>query len=324
MSRRSPRIREFPARTLEAIDGARYDAALASLGFEMRCREIPAAIGTPADATVIPFGDRHVLDYRKNEAWFREHSWKEVELEEEQIVSWTANWLAGLSSGHAESVRIAIDVSSMNRLRIGAVIEAMLSLPLDARAEVDLLYTPAQFEVPDQSEDPQVFDVTPVSDYFAGWWTDLGAPLVAVIGVGYELEMAASAIDKLEPEGTIVFTPNGEDARYAKEVARANVALMQPAKVGRQPYEVADPFGCFGLLETTLAKLEQRFRVAFVPLGPKIFAACAMLAAGLHPDTSQVIRVTTGSRGTAVNRRSNGKLCGLTVLINPPPGEQER
>ncbi len=322
MSGHSPRIIPYPVRTLAHADASGYDAALASLGFETRCREIPAAIGAPAIRRVIPFGDRHEHDYATNQQWFADNGWELVDVVEKNVATWTADWLAGLSRGRSEAVRVAVDLSSMSRLRIAAAIEALLSLPADARASVDLLYTPAEFEPRDPNADPQVFDVAPVSDYFAGWWTDLSAPLVAIIGVGYELEMAASAIDKLEPETAVVFIPAGEDDRYAPAVADANVALMHANGVASQPYAVADPFGCFGRLEATLAKHERRFRVAFVPLGPKIFAACAMLAAGLHQESAQVIRVTSGSRARAVNRRSNGKLCGLTVLDEPAPGHR--
>lgn len=274
----------------------------------------------------ISFQDRRELDWARNDAWFEDHGWDRIDLLDHEIATWAAQWLRRVTTGRTEAARVAIDVSSMSRLRIGAVVQALLTLPPDARAEVDILYTPSTFpaELPEGDYEPQVFDVAPVSDYFAGWWTDLAAPLVAVIGVGYELEMAASAIDKLEPEGTIVFVPDRDDPAYAAKVRGANYALMDTGGVdpSEVQYKVADPFACFRLLEATVAKLEQRFRIAIVPLGPKIYAACAMLVAGLHPATSQAIRVTAGSRQAAINRTSNGKLYGLTVLVNPPPVEQ--
>ena len=322
---RSPRIGSFPARALPALDPGDYDAALASLGFETRSRRIPERLADVGRRTVIPFADRHELDYAKNERFFKEHSWEIAEVPEEKIVDWTGVWLAELATGCPEPVRIAVDISSMSRVRIGAVIQALLNLPLDARAQVDLLYTPAKFEPPPEGSDPQVFEVGPVSQYFAGWWTDLSAPLIAVIGVGYEREMAASAIDKLEPERTIVFSPCGEDSRYATEVTRANRALLEPGEEDSHvtEYEVADPFACFYILESTLARLERRFRVVMVPLGPKIFAACTLLAAGLHPQSSQVVRVSAGDRQEGIDRESNGKLCGLRVLVVPQPDGAE-
>jgi len=321
MSRRSPRIKPFAIQTLAEVADAPYDAAIASLGFETRSRQIPEKLGTPHVTAVIPFEDRHELDYAKNKEWFRDHAWTSIAITETEFVEWATTWLRDLCTGGPRPVRVAVDISSMNRPRIGAVIEAMLSLPPNARAEVDLLYAPAIFEAPERGNDPQIFDVAPVSDYFAGWWTDLDAPLIAVIGLGYELEMAASAIDKLEPESTIVFRPDAENHLYAGEVDRANEALMQTRGVMPDPvhYKVADPFSCFCELESTLAKLEPRFRIAMVPLGPKIYAACAMLAAALHSETSQVIRVSAGTHRIAQNRVSNGRLCGLSVLISPPP-----
>jgi hypothetical protein len=318
----SPRISAIAPRSLRSFDGSRYDVALASLGYETRSRQLPGAIGTPRRALAIPFTDRCVLDYEKNRAWFEEHGWELRAVGDGEIAEWTRSWLAELGAERADPVRVAVDVSSMSRLRIAAVIEATLSLPQGTRAEVDLLYTPARFQTPQIDDDPQVFEVAPVSDFFAGWWTDLEAPLVAVIGVGYELEMAATAIDKLEPADTIVFVPAGEDPRYAPEVEEANHALLLHRGVGRPTHEyaVSDPFGCFCMLEATLSKLAPHFRAAMVPLGPKIYAACAMLAAGLHGETSQVIRVTAGERQKPINRSSNGHVCGLRVLVSPRRG----
>jgi predicted transcriptional regulator len=318
----APRIRPLQPRSLRSIKKNQYDAALASLGFERRCRQTPKAIGTPAIAAAIAFGDRREHDYAANERWFAQNGWEHVEIPEEEVIAWVGNWMSELAGRRDDPVRVAVDVSSMSRMRIAAVIEALLHLGPEARAEVDLLYTPAEFEPPPK-EDPPVFSVAPVSSYFAGWWTDLGMPLVAVIGVGYELEMAASAIDKLEPERTIVFTPDGEDPRYAREVERANRALMATKGVDRPPtpYEVANPFGCFTALESQLSRLETQSRVALVPLGPKIYAACAMLAAGLHLEQTQVIRVSAGDRQQALNRKSNGKLCGLRVVVGPADTE---
>lgn len=318
-----PKIRPLQPKALRSVKKGAYDAALASLGFERRCRQTPQAIGTPADAVAIVFGDRHEHDFTANERWFAKSGWERVEIPEEEVIAWVGNWMSELAKGRENPVRVAVDVSSMSRLRIAAVIEAILELEPEARAEVDLLYTPAEFEPPPE-EDPSVFSVAPVSDYFAGWWTDLGTPLVAVIGVGYELEMAASAIDTLEPERTIVFTPDGEDLRYAEEVERANRALMATKGVDRGPipYEVANPFGCFTALEAQLSRLEAQSRVALVPLGPKIYAACAMLAAGLHPAQTQVIRVSAGDRQKPLNRQSNGRLCGLRVVMGPADAEE--
>lgn len=320
MSIRSPRIGSFPARKLTELDGSEYDAALVSLGYEKRARQIAERLVDVPDRTAIPFTDRHELDYETNERWLRESEWTLPVVGEEKIVAFMSAWLGERARGREDPMTAAIDISSMSRVRIGAVIQALLSLPADACAQVDLLYTPAKFPSAREGDDPQIFDVGPVSRYFAGWWTNLSAPLVAVIGVGYEREMAASAIDKLEPTDMIVFasTTAGID-RYAAEVTSANQALLEPGEDGPQVvrYDLADPSGCFSVLEATLARLERDCRVVMVPLGPKMFAACAMLASALHPQSSQVIRVSAGEREKGLNRESDGKLYGLRVVVAP-------
>jgi hypothetical protein len=325
VSVRSPRIGSFPARKLSELDASQYDSALVSLGYEKRARQIAEQLVDVPDRTAIPFTDRHELEYETNLSWLRENEWKMPAVAENQIVTFMSTWLGerALARGREDRVRLAIDISSMSRVRIAAVVQALLSLPEGAGTDVDLLYTPAKFPSALQGDDPQVFDVGPVSRYFAGWWTNLSAPLVAVIGVGYEREMAASAIDKLEPTDMIVFasTTAGVD-RYAPEVTSANQALLAPGEEGPLVvrYDLADPSGCFSTLEATLARLERDCRVVIVPLGPKMFAACAMLASALHPRSSQVIRVSAGEREKGLHRESDGKVYGLRVVVVPERG----
>lgn len=310
--------------TLKELSGERYHAVVASLGFEHRCREIPEALGDRDAAYAIPFGDLHEADFDDNKAWFDANGWEQPPVGDMEFADFVRDLLERVGEGAEGAGKVAVDVSSMSRLRIAAVVQSLLELPLHLRLEVDFLYTPAQFAEPEDDKDPPVYDVAPVSAYFAGWWSDLDVPLCALIGVGYEMELASSAIDALEPAKTEVYLPMGSDERYATAVEDANQGLMDMRGVFRSvPYDVSDPFGCFHRLESRLERLTPSHRIALIPLGPKIFAVCTLLAAAMHPETTQVIRVTAGTRQTVVNRRSDGTVYGLRAVVGPPLDPEE-
>jgi hypothetical protein len=312
-------IGPFQTRALEHLGLEHYDGFLASLGFEQRSREIPEAIGTPGHRVAVPFGDHKEKEYETNRAWFTEHEWIQPNCDEASYSECVAEWLTQASAGTTDAVRVAVDVSSMSRRRMAAVVEHLLTVSSEVRLEVDFLYTPAEFDTPGDEEEPPVLDVAPVSGFFAGWWSALDFPLRVIIGVGYEFERASSAINALEPLETQVYVPEGEDGQYLPEVIRANKGLMETEGVMQETvhYRVPDPFSCLRRLESSLVRLESTRRVALVPLGPKIFSISAMLVAGLHPESAQVIRVSAGDRQESTNRRSNQTVCGLTLTIEP-------
>jgi hypothetical protein len=315
-----PLIEPFPSGGIERLGEEHYAGVLASLGFEGRSRQIPEAIGSAGHAVAVPFGDRHDKEYDANLAWFKEHQWLLSECDEGGYMERVEEWLAHSCSGAADEVAVAVDVSSMSRSRMAAVVEHLMTARLDLRLQVDFLYTPAEFGKPsEEEEEPPVLDVAPVSSFFAGWWSALDLPLRVIIGIGYEFERASSAINALEPFETQVYVPKGKDGRYLDAVMKANKGLMEtegviPEKVH---YKVLDPFECLRSIESSLARLKSERRVALVPLGPKIFSICALLVAGLHPDSSQVIRVSAGDRQEPSDRRSDGTVCGLRMTVEP-------
>ena len=68
----------------------------------------------------------------------------------------------------------------------------------------------------------------------------------------------------------------------------------------------------------------QEKRVALVPLGPKIYAACALLVGALHPQRVQVIRVSARDQQRPVDHRSDGDVFGLRVVVRQPKSDTRR
>jgi hypothetical protein len=322
VSSQSPRIRPFDARPLCEAGTLAYDGALASVGFEQRSREIPEALSVSGLA--IPFEDHQDLEFDANMAYFEGSEWTIASLKEDDFFPAAADWITSSLKGEGLT-RLAVDVSSMSRLRIANVIEAALSLPHDVDLDLDFLYTPAEFEAYDGSSEPPIFAVEPVSEYFAAWWSRLDHPLFAFVGLGYELEMASSALDVLEPQGAQAFIPEGRDPRYLAAVHEANkgIGVWSPVDPEEVSYRVSDPFACFRLLEARVSRMVGNHRIALVPLGPKIFAVVALIAGALHPRDVQVVRVSAGKRREVVPRRSDGSLFGLTLSLRRVPESEE-
>jgi len=304
--------------TLTSVDPSSYHAVIGSVGFESRSREILMALTDVGRRAAVPFRDRQEVAFSDNIEQLTAAEFELPELtDERQSVEWLAKWIRQTACD-PEVTRLAVDVSSMTRPRIGAVIEMLFELPDDCSVEADLLYTPAAFRPLGASDDPPVLNICPVSGYYAGWWSDLEAPLHAVIGLGYELERASSAIDHLEPASFEVLIPRGIDGRYLTEVERANDALFKTPNLERHGYyEVPEPFACFQMLEASVHRRSENERIALLPLGPKIFAAAAMLVGALHPQHAQVIRVTAADKQEARDQVSDDQIYGIRLVMRP-------
>jgi hypothetical protein len=166
-----------------------------------------------------------------------------------------------------------------------------------------------------------VITLAPVSTYFAGELQPHPST-VGLVGVGYEPNKAAGVLNNLEIPCGAVYLPNGPDERIAPAVLAANRGLLDSAdKHERIEYEILDPFDCITRLEGRSRALLRVGEVpAIIPLGPKIFALSACIVAAMHHPQIQVWRASFDADEHAMERRSDGSVCGVSVEISPTPG----
>lgn len=311
------RILPWTTRPLGEMRSADYHGVLATLGYEPRSREVPLQLKDAVVKLAPAFVGQHVGSYETNRDELLVARF-DVSSVEESAFSEVVRTVVGAVAEVADGAlpRLAVDISSMSRWRIAMIVEELTQPEPGTALIVDLLYAPAVFEDPPATETP-ILSVEPVSPYLAGWWDDLDQPLAAIIGVGYELEHASSAIDRLEPEQTHVFVPHGDDPRFLQKVVRANQGLPEQTRdiQGPVPYTVTEPYQTFQAIETLVRRLRGSQRVAVVPLGPKIFAACAALVCSLHHPAAQLIRVTAHERREPLNSLADGSICGLRLVV---------
>lgn len=313
------RLEPFSARRIEDARGLRYDAALFSLGYEPRCRAIAEHLTDVGQLVAASFAhNREEASFVENAAWYADRPHEVVDVDGNEFGPWVERWLAAVTEppdadDEEPTKRVAIDISSMTRLRIAAVVEALNELPGDRAVQVDFLYAPECYHEPPPPADATL-SIGPVSPYFAGWSTELDRPLVALIGLGFEPEKAAGAVEFLEPEHAYACAPIGPDPRFRAKLDESNAGLWRSDRVTRGfDYRLEDPYATFGRVESRVEALLRSARPLLVPLGPKIFALSSLLAAALHLPAVPVWRVSSGELERPVPREACGELYGLTV-----------
>jgi hypothetical protein len=311
------RIAPWEARRLaELKDADAYAGVLVSVGYEPRSRAISAHLpNCPEYALAVEFPHQRTDSYFESLAWFRDNGFRISQAWDRQFISAMSHWLQDVLA--AGGNRLAIDVSSMSRPRIAAVAQTLTELPGHGDLTVDLLYAPAEFRPPGDLP-PGVLSLAPVSQYFVGLLQTRRVPQ-PLVGLGYEPFKAAGALESLEVRQPILYIPNGFDDRFKPEVLAANDGLIrsheQPETV---EYFVAEPFELYALLEGQLQGLLSNGEAPVViPLGPKLFALCACLAAAAHHPHVSVWRASFDLDEPAVPHEADGWVCGLTVQRSP-------
>jgi hypothetical protein len=311
-------VAPYPTTNLSDIATRGYESLLCSLGYESRSRALAERLGSAVGGPSIyaaAFEHSHNDVYVENRDALESFRAEIFEVTDDEFRDWAFDWL-----GATGDRRIAIDISSMSRPRIAALVEA---LELTGRDDLlaDFLYVPQVYQGPAQpSEAPAALG--PVSAAFAGWSPDIEQPVVIIFGLGYEPLRAAAAIDALEPALAVPFFPIGRDEAFIKDVEFANAGILGLENQGVTPprqYRIEDPFTCFAELDALLSKYLERegARPLLLPLGPKIFALICLLASAVHQHAVPVWRASPGQLEEPVDRSPEDVLVTLRVSASP-------
>ncbi len=320
--RRRVSISPWPARKLSELQsGYPIDGLLTSVGYEPRSYALACALarsdGSDGGSRVaVEFRDQRTPSYRRSLEWFERHAFQIGRDWDGGFLHCCKRWLEEIVTTH-DNARIVIDVSSMNRKRIAAVVEALAGLLSDNTVTVDLLYVPACFQPPSGLPD-RVLSLGPVSSYFAGQLqTHLAS--VAFVGVGYEPHKAAGALQSMEISCEAVYVPDGPDGRFYQSVIDANPSLLGGANEHTATrYKVTDPFECVMHLDgRTRAALQVGNVPTLLPLGPKIFALSSCLVGAMSFPQVPVWRASFDAQEEPIERTAGEWVCGLTVQLSP-------
>jgi hypothetical protein len=140
--------------------------------------------------------------------------------------------------------------------------------------------------------------------------------LTAVIGLGFEAIEALGAFQILESSEVYLFLPEDESQEYAAVVREANRSLARV--VGKEhciPYYFSEPKLLYETLERVIYGTIRGSRPVLVPLGPKIFALCALLVSARFNRQVPVWHFSSDQYGIPEDVRPAGVVYGLRVTI---------
>lgn len=297
------------------LTDTKYDAFVATVGFETRSRHIAQTCNpTAARKVACGFSSRKVLAYQENMHWYQNAGFDVEEMSDAEYGRWIANVVSRASTSGSRIINVCVDISSTSRLRLAMLIETLMFAPVPCDFCVDFVYSFARYAT--GIEETVVTKAGPVTETFAGWAGDPDVPLAALFGLGYERDKALGVLEFLEPGEVWAFEPASDEPQYARGIREANVSFYAGLSDGHiLEYPVKCPFDTFRQVETFVYGIMRRCRVILLPFGPKLFALISLLAAAIHYPNIAVWRVSGEESEPASDRVPTGQFVRLRATF---------
>ena len=303
--------------TLEEVAERRFDIAFAVCGYETRAAYLArSATVQAANHIVLDYKCDGQLSYDANRAFYTtlpDHNFVPID---DRLDTSLASALAEASATLEDGVPLSIfiDISSCSRSVMAKLLLAIEDTNYE-RIEITCAYALSAFDDPPDGELPSHISQPVVGD-LSGWSDDLSKPPRAVIGIGFEPGRALGCMDYLEIPEVRLFMPLGVDGRFEAAVEAANATLIEEAGTRAVlPYHVLDPAATYEKMESLIFGLLARFRPVIIPLGPKIFAALAIVLAIRMLPRICVWRTSSGTIGEIVDRKASGEVAIFTTEL---------
>lgn len=301
-------------RYLARATSRNFDLLIATCGYEERSREVASRdIAFFESVRAYTYPTQRVHSYERNVEFFGS-------IGELRHPATTPDFCAMLASDLREAasseapLRVAVDISSFDRDRLGAVVRTLEDYGMESDAEVTFFYAVASFDSHSPSGESMVLVNGPLEG-FEGWTSSPSLPVACIVGLGFENLVALAALETLEPARTVAFLAQSDDARFHERVLNDNAPLIRSDEVAVVPYDLDNPFGSLHSLEGVVHALRGDHRVALVPLGPKLFALFALLVAREYRDEVAVWRVSADQAGDIGDRAASGQVLELSLNI---------
>lgn len=305
-------IPEIRLAVSEASAPSELDVLLAAVGYERRSSFIPLQWAKRSQVRIASaFDSLKVLSYERNCIDLQQAGFHVEEHGESDIRPWLHRQLLEASVNDGPAIRLGVDVSSFSRSRIAQIMLAIIDCASDRDVIADFAYAPAEYRRY-QHADAEIRVFGPVAPEFAGWSREPSAPVSCLIGLGYEADRAAGALEFLEPQCVWAFEPSGVDARYDAAVEGANKDVWESTPPPSQVvYSVNEPMWTFIQLESLAFGLKSSTRPILIPFGPKLFTVLSLLVGILHTGDVAVWRVSGAQSELPVDRKAGGSICSI-------------
>lgn len=187
--------------------------------------------------------------------------------------------------------KVILDISCLPRAIMAEILSIFSNLKSEHRIEVIVLYSLAEFTLPNTSSLANE-SIEPVHKDFAGWSSPETKPTSLILGLGYEPNKAEGASEYFEPSDQWIFIPNSPIPEFLGQVHQNNENLIRKTDEDRMiEYNVADPEITYGQIELVISSLIRESNPVLLPFGPKIFFFLCLVQCLTHPELG-VWRVT--------------------------------
>lgn len=248
-----------------------FDLIVASCGYERRSSYL-CRLGVDARAKVaLEYGGPSDLTTSSNRGIYSAAGWELVGTKE---LTYHATQLIA----NCLSPRICIDISSMPRAVLAALVEWLWDLPMED-AQVQFVYCPAQFASSSQAAARVgTLSAGPVSDFFIGELRAPSVPVGLIVGLGLEPHRALGLVELVEPLRTWAFVSESIDHRFSEAASALHADLLaSPDAPTLLHYDVRSLAQTYGALESLNFAVGLNYRLLIAPSGPKIFSLACML-----------------------------------------------
>ncbi|WP_156940742.1 hypothetical protein [Mesorhizobium sp. LSJC265A00] len=261
-----------------------FDLFIYTVGYERRSAHLRGMINAKGNAAYL-YGSSGVMSYDQNLEKFK--SFKDTHIHDG--ISSFKNALQDVIQAKGSAIRVAIDVSCMNRSLLAQCFTAVKHLS-DQIELLTVLYAPGKFLEPSGLMMPVRYFGPAIPSMVA----DVGEPYLGrylIMGLGYEYGAALSAIEMIEPDYGFYFSPLGHSEAFEPAVRKANFDFDFGISGYRvQPYHVDRPVDLHGMLRDIIDVVVHKANVSIVPFGPKIFSSVALLLALKYPKRVSFLR----------------------------------
>lgn len=294
-----------------SLDG-QFDLFIGTLGYETRSSHLARHGLINAHRKVaIAFPEDDYAAYLSNRDFLTKSDFEIISKDSTVLSKFLSSSVEGHSVDAGREFSILVDISSMSRPMLADIVYELSMVEAVNSLSVTFVYLPAEF-VKENAEHSPVSVTEPVTPNYAGWTSMPERPITAVVGLGYEQDLALGTIEYLEPTGVWAFVPSGEDRRYDDAVKQANRNLTEMLRDERvMRYQVDAPARVHAILENLVFGLLQTSRPILVPFGPKVFSLCCFLIARTYAPQITVWRVSGETFAKPGDRKASGKIVML-------------
>lgn len=268
-----------------------FDLVIAACGYETRARHMLESRSVQSTRMVaIGYGHGHDIAFEDNKRAFVKHGFEFEDVDDDSFETYIEVLIREVRGQPGRRISVLLDISCFSRIRLALILEALTA---SGAFVLDVFYSLAAFCPPNDKE-PKSQYLCPVTDHFSGWTGDADNAVVLISGLGYEQMMALGIMEHIDPYESWLFFPRSPISSYDEAVKVSNSLLLQeisPSNV--LEYPVMDGTVLLRKMLSLVNSLRQNYRCIVMPLGPKVFAFCALLTGCVYRDIS-VWRASAG------------------------------